>query len=233
MNRLTGVTALVAGGTGAVGEGIVRSLLAEDAIVIVPSRSEEKATRLKQYVADIETGNLVTLISDMETKAGMDEVRRQVEKKFGRLDLVIASLGGWWQGEPIFRMSETEWNRIIRDNLNSHFYVISTFVSMLVSQSSGTYVHINGFSAEQSYPGANAVAMAAAAQLSMVKTLEGELVGTGVSAHELILGPVITRSRPSGRSEWYKATEVGDYIVDLYKAEVPQKGELIHRLYKK
>jgi len=44
MTKLTGKVALVAGGSGGVGEGIVRQLLTDGATVVVPSRSNEKLT---------------------------------------------------------------------------------------------------------------------------------------------------------------------------------------------
>jgi NAD(P)-dependent dehydrogenase (short-subunit alcohol dehydrogenase family) len=215
MAKLSGKIALVAGGTGAVGEGIVKSLLEEDATVIVPSRTEDKIIHLRKYVGDAYNGKLITMIAHTNTKQGTDEVRREIEERFGRLDIIVASLGGWWQGAPLYEMNEAAWHNVVHNNLHSHFYVVSSFVSMLVQQGHGTYVHINGFSAEQAYPGAGAVAMMAAAQLHMMRTLEQELEQTGVRSYELILGPVITRMRPQGRLNWYHATEIGKYIVEL------------------
>ena len=46
-------TAVVAGGTGGVGEGVVKALLEADYKVIVPTRSEHKIARLREYVADV------------------------------------------------------------------------------------------------------------------------------------------------------------------------------------
>lgn len=44
---------VIIGGTGGVGEGIVRAWLTDGAEVIVPSRTEERATQLQQLVGDI------------------------------------------------------------------------------------------------------------------------------------------------------------------------------------
>jgi NAD(P)-dependent dehydrogenase (short-subunit alcohol dehydrogenase family) len=233
MNTLTNKVALVAGGTGGVGEGIVKSLLLEDAIVIVPSRSEEKIAKLRNYVSDVKTGNLVTIQAAMNTLEGALAVKEEVISKFGSIDILVASLGGWWQGGAIYQMDISSWNRIIDNNLTSHFITMRAFLPELVKHQHGTYVHINGFSAEQTYPGANAVAMAAAAQLSMVQTLHEELQGTGVSSFELILGPVLTRARGGGNKDWYSPEEIGNYIIGLHTGKISNKSETVHRLYNK
>jgi len=49
---------LIAGGTGGLGEGIVRSLMGRGAHVMVPTRNPEKLNALNEYVADIRTGSL-------------------------------------------------------------------------------------------------------------------------------------------------------------------------------
>ena len=61
MAKLEGKTIVVAGGTGRVGEGLVRSFLLEGARVIVPVRSTAKDQRLRSYVEGIDTGKLVCL----------------------------------------------------------------------------------------------------------------------------------------------------------------------------
>lgn len=48
---------LIAGGTGALGEGIVRTLLQQGAHVLVPTRDPQKVEKLREYVADVSTGS--------------------------------------------------------------------------------------------------------------------------------------------------------------------------------
>jgi NAD(P)-dependent dehydrogenase (short-subunit alcohol dehydrogenase family) len=58
MAQLEGKNVVVAGGTGRVGEGLVRSFLMEGARVIVPVRSTSKEQRLRSYLEGVETGRL-------------------------------------------------------------------------------------------------------------------------------------------------------------------------------
>jgi NAD(P)-dependent dehydrogenase (short-subunit alcohol dehydrogenase family) len=232
MKALTNKIALVAGGTGGVGEGIVKALLQEDAIVIVPTRTAEKAASLKAYVGDITTGNLVTLVGDMSSMEGIRAMQNDIQQRFDHLDLVVASLGGWWQGLPLTSVTMETWQKILNDNLTSHFLAIKGFVPFL-SHKTGAYIHINGFGSEEIIPMAAPTTMAAAAQKSMVQTLAAELKPTGIKVWELILGPMQTRQRIGmghTKSDWYTPEEIGDYIADLYNGKNENGGSVLHYL---
>jgi NAD(P)-dependent dehydrogenase (short-subunit alcohol dehydrogenase family) len=232
MKLLTNKIALVAGGTGGVGEGIVRALLHEDAIVIVPARSSEKAESLRAYVSDIPTGNLVTLVGDMSTWEGISDFQQKIRQRFDHLDLVVASLGGWSQGLPLTSVTFATWQKILNDNLTSHFLAIKGFVPFLTPKT-GAYIHINGFGSEEIIPMAAPVTAAAAAQKSLVQTLAAELKTTGIKVWEMILGPMQTRQRIRMgivKPDYYTPEEVGNYIVDLYIGKNEQRQEVIHYL---
>jgi NAD(P)-dependent dehydrogenase (short-subunit alcohol dehydrogenase family) len=236
MESLTNKITLVAGGTGGVGEGIVRSFLLEDAIVIVPVRSSEKAEILRGYVSDVTTGNLITLVGDMSTLEGMHDLQNRIAARFDHLDIVVASLGGWWQGLPLTSVDMKTWHKILNDNLTSHFLAIKAFVPLLAHFKGASYFHVNGFSADEPYPMAAPVAMTAAAQKSLVQTLALELKPTGINVYELILGPMRTRQRISmghTNPNWFSPEEIGNYINDLYVGKNENGREVLHYLLAK
>lgn len=211
------LTALVLGGTGDVGEGIVRSFLKHGATVIVPSRSQVKLDALRDYVGDIQAGTLKTVTGLFDTPAEAEALRDRIGQLASRVDIVVAALGGWSQGFALTDLGFDQWEQIVRNNLTTHFLAMKTFVPLLAA-ASGTYVHINGQSAEGPHPGAGPVAAMSAAQRSLALTLAEELRPSEVRVHELLLPPVNTRrriSRHHDRPEWPTAEEVGDYVVAL------------------
>lgn len=224
---------VVAGGTGGVGEGIVRAFLKQDATVIVPSRSEAKLTRLKDYLSDVNTSNLVIHTGSVNNEENAQQLGEFLMKEYRKIDVAIASLGGWFQGYPIYSTPMEYWNKIISDSLTSHFLAIKTLLPLLDPQT-GSYVHINGFSAEQPYPMAGTVAMSAAAQKSLILTLSQEVSKTGIRVYEYILGPIKTRDRLKhghGQADWYFSEEVGEAIAAELKEERQEK--IVHYLMSK
>jgi NAD(P)-dependent dehydrogenase (short-subunit alcohol dehydrogenase family) len=226
-------TAFIAGGTGGVGEGIVKVLLKNNFRVIVPTRSAYKAERLREYTADIAGGELITYIASLHDENDIQLLQEFVRKNSDTVNLAVASIGGWHQGYPVYTYPLNEWVKILNNNLTAHFLTVKAVVPLL-SVESGWYVHINGFSADEQYPMAGPVAMTAAAQKSLILTLEKELYGTGIHVNELILGPMKTRDRLKhghGQHDWYFPEEIGEYIFQLSGQHTNEK--VVHYLLKK
>ncbi len=90
--------AVLAGGTGGVGEGLVRAFLQQEATVIVPSRSELKLEWLKAYVSDVSKGKLVPISGSVNNEENSQKLGDYLMKEYRKIDMAVASLGGWFQG---------------------------------------------------------------------------------------------------------------------------------------
>ncbi|MDP5306281.1 SDR family NAD(P)-dependent oxidoreductase [Paracoccus spongiarum] len=211
------LTTLVLGGTGDVGEGIVRSFLKHGASVIASSRTQTKLDALRDYVGDIATGTLKGAMGSLDTPEAAEALRDRIGELASRIDVIVAVLGGWSQGFPITGVGFDQWQGIVRNNLTTHFLAMKTFVPLLAPER-GIYVHINGQSAEGPHPGAGPVAAMSAAQRSLATTLAEELRPSGMKVHELLMPPINTRRRINhhhDRPEWPSPEEIGDYIAHL------------------
>lgn len=230
---LVGKVAVVLGGTGGVGEGIVKALLTQGATVVVPTRSASKGEQLKEYVGTELAERLVVRMGTVQDEQSALELGQYLHDTYDHIDMAVASIGGWSQGYPLYSYPVQEWYRILADNLTPHFLAIKTLVPLL-NPKTGAYYHINGFSAEEGYANAGPVAMTAAAQKSLMVTLSQEVKRTGIHVNELILGPMKTRARlryGHGQPEWYTPEEVGQYIAHLQGLET--QVSLVHYLLSK
>lgn len=215
MKILNDKIALVAGGAGAVGEGIVGKLLESGAKVFVPSRSSEKLAALRQKFGE-EGTSLVTINEDIGTENGAARVRDEILEKFGRLDLVAASVGGWWQGLPLLNLPLETWNEILANNLTAHFIVAKSFLPVLLHQNAGNYVFIAGLGGVVPVPQSLPVSVAVAGEIMLAKGLRAENKNSAVSINTLVLGVVNTRERRGyAQPNWITAEDVGGFIVKL------------------
>jgi NAD(P)-dependent dehydrogenase (short-subunit alcohol dehydrogenase family) len=232
MAKLAGKNIVVAGGTGRVGEGLVRAFLLEGAQVIVPVRSTAKDQRLRSYVEGIETGKLFCLPTHVGEEDSIQEFRKRVLEQFKRIDLAVACLGGWYYGYPLHRMPYRDWQMILHDNLDTHFLFMKNFLSLLHDQNEGVFVMINGSPSEMIIPEEGATSIVAAAQAMMSRVLAEEAKTTGVRVYSLtVYNPVRTRDR--GRNvmlDWPNAEDLGTYIVKLYTHSAPHLDQTIHKI---
>ncbi|GLF99902.1 SDR family NAD(P)-dependent oxidoreductase [Streptomyces yaizuensis] len=209
---LTGRTVVVPGGTGNVGEGIVRAFLTAGATVVVPSRSRQRLDTLTRLIGPDLSAHLQGVDDPYGT---FDEARALAERiatEHGRVDHVVASVGGWWMGKALWDTGESDWQKYFIDTTTAHTALARAFVPRLAPD--GSYTVIAGFSGRKPYPSAGIVSMHGAALLMMREVLSAELRGRR-RVNDLVLGPVVNRSRPGGDPDWLTADQVGEAAVAL------------------
>ncbi len=202
----------VPGGSGAVGEGIVRRLVESGASVAVIGRSAERIDEMADRLGRPE--RLVAVPAGLDDDAAWRAAATRAAEALGGLDAVVASLGSWWSGAAVVDIPAAEWDRILDDRLGAHVRSARAFLPLLRGERDAAYVLVNGSGAEEPVRGSGPVNVAAAGQLMLARVLDKET--PGVRVHSLVVAtPVITRTRPQGRSGWLTADEVGDAVVGL------------------
>jgi 3-oxoacyl-[acyl-carrier protein] reductase len=212
-------TILVGGGAGGVGEAIVRALLGRGHRVIVPSRAEMRLERLRADVAaqGITNGTLITMIGDVGTPDSSILVRDRIASECGTLDIIIPSLGGWWEG-ALPDVTLEVWDTVMHEMLRTHFIFAQTFLPVLRAQASGgRYLAIGGGAAYHPIRNASLVSIAAAAQLMLTRALRLEIEDPQVDILEFVVdGPVRTRdSEMMAEEHWIRADDVARIACEL------------------
>lgn len=198
---------VILGGTGRVGEGIAREWASAGAEVIVPTRTEERASELQGLLSDFDHRERVhTIVTDYTDFAGADASADLIQSTFGDVTDVIASIGGWWQGTTLWQTTPELWQRYFVDLSTAHLANVRTWVPRLPAD--GSYQLILGGSANTPVPGAGIINMEQAGLLMMTQTLSLE-AGTQRRIFALVLGPVATRGRGWVDPSWLSAAHVG------------------------
>ncbi|MCE7029213.1 SDR family oxidoreductase [Jiella avicenniae] len=204
---------VIAGGTGDVGEGIVRAWLKAGAQVIVPSRTESKVEEFRQVLSDL--GQPQALHFVVGSYAGFDEAQAMAERitaDHGPVTDVVASIGGWWQGKSLWEVTPEEWQRYFVDMTTAHAATARAWIPRLPR--TGSYQLILGGSAVEPVPGASIINMQQAALLMMRRVLSAEASDRHRVAAQ-ILGPVATRARRRVDPNWVSNEEVGLVTVGI------------------
>ncbi|AGZ39499.1 SDR family NAD(P)-dependent oxidoreductase [Actinoplanes friuliensis] len=210
MTDLSGRRVLVPGGTGAVGEGVVRRYLAAGADVVVPTRTQQRADEFRHVLGDAATDRLHLVVHDYTTFAGAEDLAEQMVSRLGGIDDVVAPIGGWWAGKRLWEISSTDWQSAFTGLATAHMAVLRAVLPRLGAR--GAYTVIVGGSASWPVPGSGLVSMEQAAVLMMQRVVTAELGGEK-RVFALVLGPVRTRTADSGDPEHVTAEQVGAVAV--------------------
>ena len=231
--EFTGHVVIVAGGAGEAGGCVVDSLLRAGATVVVPSRSPSRLDALRGRVPVDAPGRLYTAVGDLSDRSSRHEIRGRVRSEVGPVDAVVASLGGWWEGEPLVDVPLHRWNQILTDNLTSHFLTARTFLPDLVGRPNPVYVMLAGIAALDAIPGSGPISVTGAAQTMLLRTLAAEYAATSVRFHELaILTPIATAANDAipETERWISRAELGAAVTAVLGPSFPDRDRLLLRV---
>jgi NAD(P)-dependent dehydrogenase (short-subunit alcohol dehydrogenase family) len=216
---LTGRSYLVAGGAGVAGECVTRALLDRGATVAVPSRSPARLDRLRSGLDPAVFPRLHGVPGDLGDPTGVVGVRDRVVAEIGPLDGVVASLGAWWEGAPLTEVPYEVWQRILHDNLTTHFLVAQTFLPLLRDRPDAVYIALSGIAALRPIPLSGPISVTDIAQTMLLRVFAAELDDEPVRIHEVaILTPVVTRhwaEEDPVEPGWLTGEQVGSYVAEV------------------
>ena len=223
-------TAVVAGGTGGIGEGVVQAFLSAGYCVYVPVREKDPSERLKAFVHN--PAGLRFLPADLGDDLAVLAMRDRILEEVPQIDAVVVSVGAGYWGYRLHKMPRTDWDDSIQDNLATHFNVQRVFIDQLRRQNSGTFITLVGPEAEHIRPDAGMVSIMAAAQKMMTRVLAEESSDTSVRVHAVTVHTTIhTRSRGENTNrEWITARDLGEYVAALVAERVPGCDRALHDL---
>ncbi len=205
--------AVVAGATGAVGEGIVLALLAHGWHVHALGRDAAKLDALSSRTPRLQQSQLRLHVQDFEDDASTSKTCETVLASSGKVDLVIASIGGWWQGPSLPHTTLADWRAVMRNNLDAHFLCVRQWWPVLQANPQSAYIMINGGAALSPAPLAGAVSVAASAQLMMKNALAADMQhaapNTSPRVYSVLANtPVFTRNRTQGQANWLNTEDL-------------------------
>jgi 3-oxoacyl-[acyl-carrier protein] reductase len=239
MKTTSSSTAIVFGGTGNIGVGIVREFLRHGLTVVVPSRSEQKAHALREYVADINTDLLAgSLVVEQVSTSELSSTVRFVEGvvgRFGGVDVAVASLGGWWSGPPLTSIDEAAWHKVMQDNITAHFIAARAALPAMMRREKGTFVSIAGPGNVMYLPQSSLMKIMGSAQMTMAEIFAKEAAAASVRYHQLFIANILTRERApkdTHKEGWITPEDVGAEIMRLHErkdANEPMIQKLIPR----
>ncbi|MFA0963503.1 SDR family NAD(P)-dependent oxidoreductase [Roseivirga sp. BDSF3-8] len=233
---LEGTKWLIAGGAGAVGEGVVRRLLRHDATVLVPVRDAKKGEWLRTHLEQqsVSTSRLLIQQAEFDEPEVAAEFSETIRKDHADIDAAVASIGGWWQGAPIHQTSWMDWQQVLRNNLSAHFLFMKAVYPILAERKSGMYVMINGGASEYPVPDSGAVSVMASAQQMMARVMAAENKHPStLRIYSLVLmTPVVTRvNERDAHPDWVTASQVGEYLATMYHGKTNNRDEAVHFLH--
>jgi 3-oxoacyl-[acyl-carrier protein] reductase len=193
MISLAGKAALITGGSRGIGAAAVKLFAQAGADVIFSYNSAKEAARQIEQ----EAARHGTRVEAFKADAGKHEDNRKLVdnciKRLGRLDILVPNAGVWnLEGLPIEKMSERQWDDMIRINLKSVYSVIHFAVPQMIKQKSGKIIPISSTAGQRGESFHTHYGASKGGIISLTKGLSTELARHGITVNSVAPGWVAT-----------------------------------------
>lgn len=222
--------ALVTGANGGLGSFVTRALLDAGATVIGVSRKIQQS--------DFNHPSFTALPAEMSTADGAKSVVDSIVPRFGRLDIVAHTVGGFAGGTSIAETDDTTFQRMFDVNLNSTFYVLRAVLPVMRKAGNGRIIAIGSRAALEPGAGVGAYSASKAAMVSLIRTVAVENKDVGITANVILPGtmdtPANRRFMPKADfSKWVQPATIASLTIwlardagkDVNGAVIPVYGD--------
>ena len=212
VNLLSGKTALITGASRGIGRAIARRFAEEGANVAFTYLSSiEKGQALEDELRTFGT-TIKSYRSDAADHKAAEYLVNQVVADFGKLDIVVNNAGITRDG-LLMRMSEEQWDEVIRVNLKSVFNLTKAATKPMMRAKAGSIINLTSVVGIRGNAGQANYAASKAGIIGFTKSVALELGSRNIRSNAIAPGFIETEM----------TGEVNQKAIDEWKQTIPMK----------
>jgi len=221
MEKLEGRIAIVTGGTGALGRAVVENFVGAGARVAVPWIVDAEVPMLKERLGSRFSDDRVMLSrADVSNESENSKFVNEVVSRFGRVDILVNLVGGFWGGKPISETTSEEWQSMFDLNLRPTFLSCRSAVPIMQKNKYGRIVSVSSRSGLMGAGDFAAYAVAKGAIATFTASLAEEVLGDNVQVNAIAPSTIDTeanrKAMPKAKHEnWVKPEDIARTIAYL------------------
>jgi 3-oxoacyl-[acyl-carrier protein] reductase len=193
MISLAGKAALITGGSRGIGAAAVKLFAQAGADVVFSYNKAKDAAQQVEQEARKHGTRVEAYKADVGRHAHNKKLVDHAVSRLGRLDIVVANAGIWNAEDlPIEKMTEQQWDDMIRVNLKSVYSIIHFAVPQMIKQKSGKIIPITSTAAQRGESLHTHYGASKGGVISLVKGLSTELARHNILVNSIAPGWVAT-----------------------------------------
>jgi len=210
MQRLAGKTALVTGASRGIGRSIAIELAKAGAHVAV--NFQHNAAKAQTVVDEIQAlgGQAILAPANVADSREARAMVQQVANQLGRLDILVNN-AGITRDRSLKKMTDEQWDEVIKTNLSSFFYTVSAAVPLMTAQHYGRIINVSSMNGQVASFGQANYSASKGGIIAFSRTAALELASAGVTVN--VVAP--------GFTETDMFAEVPENIQTQIKARIP------------
>ena len=204
--KLKDKVALITGGGRGIGKAVALDYAREGAKLAICARTaseiEETANEIKALGADC-----LGVTCDVSLEEPVNKLIEEVQKRFGRIDVLINNAGVMIRPAPIAETEVKKWDYTMAVNLRGPFLVTKAVLPWMMRQKSGAIINVSSSIGREAYANFGAYAASKWGIEGFTQTLAAEVRSYNIRVNSVEPGYVATKltgfrgSRPESVTE--------------------------------
>ena len=212
MKLLQDKVVLVTGASRGIGRGIAQKLAEQGAsIAFTYLSSAQKAQELEQEL-EKQGAKAKGFQSDAADFAAAEKLIDDVMKEFGRIDVLVNN-AGITRDTLLMRMSEEQWDEVMRTNLKSVFNLTKFVTRPMMKQRAGSIINMSSIVGIQGNAGQANYAASKAGIFGFTKSIARELGSRNIRCNAVTPGFIETEM----------TGELDEKVLEQWKQAIPMK----------
>lgn len=207
MGALEGKVAAVTGGARGIGRAIVLALAHEGCDVVISDVDDQGA---KKVVGEVEGmgRRALAVKADVSVEADVEALVGQATAMFDRIDILVNN-AGVTRDNLLMRMSEADWDFVLRVNLKGAFLCTQKVIRRMMKQRSGKIINISSVVGVMGNAGQANYAASKAGLIGFTKSVAKEVASRNIQVNAVAPGYIVT-DMTAGLPEAVKENFVAD-----------------------
>ena len=183
---------IITGGSRGIGRAVAYRFAGEKPKLVLvhydpdESAAEQTLTQLAEKGVQAEAHRV-----DVSNRGDVDRLFKEVLARFGRVDVLINN-AGITKDMLFMRMSEEEWDQVLRVNLKGVFNCSQAVIRSMIKERSGRIVNISSVVGQIGNMGQTNYAASKAAIMGFTKSLAKEVASRGITVNAVAPGFINT-----------------------------------------
>lgn len=181
----------ITGSTRGIGLGIARAFAKQGATIICAGTTEEKAKDVANQLSKEFSVPTLGVGFDVSNSQECQQAIEIIISQYGHLDILINN-AGITKDNLMLRMSEEEWDLVLRTNLYSAFYLTKPALKQMLRQKYGRIINMASVVGILGNPGQANYVAAKAGLIGFTKSIAREYAQKGITCNAIAPGFIQT-----------------------------------------
>lgn len=216
MSILAGKSAVITGGGRGIGGAIARRLAEMGAACVITGRNLQRLEKTANAIQQ-QGGQCEAVVADITDYRSVEALASHVQRKFGKLNILVnnAGIGGF--GGPLHTMPVEQWDPLMNTNLRGVFYSIRAFAPMMIAAGGGDIINISSIASKNPLPNGAAYAASKWGLNGLSYSVAEELRAHNIRVSVVCPGSTATELSPHHGRDPNKMLQPGDvaHVVEM------------------